>query len=141
MGVEVSEPTPTDNLEFTSFEDVLKEDNIDSSILPTWLPQGYEIADISLSESPLQKQYIAYYTCDDKNFRISVRVFMNERPEQLEMSTEYSEVYAISGINFYIFSNYDQLQAAWLINSYECSISGNLEIEEIKKMIDSIGKD
>ena len=36
--------------------------------------------------------------------------------------------------------NVEQIRAVWIVNSYECIISGDLSIEELKMMIDSIGK-
>ena len=59
---------------------------------------------------------------------------------QIEQSGSPLEVYSVDGIDYYIFDNYNTLEAVWIIDSYECYISGPIAIEEIKQIIDSIGK-
>ena len=44
----------------------------------------------------------------------------------------------VDGVESYIFSNTETLQAAWSIGEFECGISGKITLEEMKKMIDSI---
>ena len=56
------------------------------------------------------------------------------------MSTDFAEIYSHENIDYYIFSNLDQNRVAWMTASYECYISGELSIEDIKLMIDSIEK-
>ena len=47
----------------------------------------------------------------------------------------------LNQLNYYIFQNKDQLRSVWISNAYECNISGDLSVDEIKKMIDSIGEE
>ena len=96
--------------------------------------------DIRLDESPIQKTYIARYDNGDAKLRISVKSFVAADPEKIEINEDLIETYESSGIEYYIFTNMDQKQAVWLKDSYECYISGDLTIEQIKTMIDSIGK-
>ena len=58
----------------------------------------------------------------------------------VEQSEGLVEEYIVSGITYYIFENNKQVQAAWTVDSYECNISGNVTIDELKQMIDSIEK-
>ena len=72
--------------------------------------------------------------------KITVQSFLDGAPEQIEESSNLLELYTVSGIDYYIFENHDQLQAVWIIDTFECYISGELSIDEIKLMIDSIEK-
>lgn len=45
-----------------------------------------------------------------------------------------------SGVTYYIFADIDVVKAVWINGSYECDIMGNVTIEELKMMIDSIEK-
>ena len=56
----------------------------------------------------------------------------------LEVGEDFLEVYTVSGVTYYIFENLEQLQVVWIVDSYECMISGDISVEEAKKMIDSI---
>ena len=51
---------------------------------------------------------------------------------------DFLELYVVDGVEYYIFSNTETLQAAWSIGEFECIIGGKITLEETKKMIDSI---
>ena len=140
MGVEVSEPNADDQLEYTSLQDALIANGRDSSIIPVVIPEGYELTDINVEYTPWQETYIGFYSNGDSSLTISVQSYISSSPAQVELSTEYIEMYSVSGIEYYIFTNLSQNSAVWISGSYECCISGRLSIEEIKLMIDSIGK-
>lgn len=140
IGVEVSDPKAESELEYVSLQDALTKNGRDSSIVPTYIPDGYTINDIQISDSPMQKNFVAIYQNGESFLKISVKTFIDSEPEQVEQSSELIEIYSASGQDYYIFSNYSQNRAAWIIDTYECHISGNITIDELKMMIDSIGK-
>lgn len=137
---EDTEPVTDDAQQYTSLQEILAETDQATDFVPTWIPDGYELVDIRLDENPIQKTYIARYDNGDARLRISVKSFIAEDPEKVEINEDLIEIYESSGIEYYIFANMDQKQAVWIRDSYECYISGDLTVEEIKSMIDSIGK-
>lgn len=140
MGVEVSEPTPNNQEPYENLKNALREGKIDSNIIPAFLPSEYTFVDVTIDETPYQKTYIALYLSGEKTLKISIRSYMQSRPEQIEMSDGFQEIYNSDGTDYYIFTNYDVIRAAWIIDSYECVISGELSVDEVKMMIDSIKK-
>lgn len=137
---DASEPIAEDNRQYTSLQQLLVETDQEYDFVPTRIPDGYEIEDITMFENPERKTYIAFYTNGENKFRICVQSYLSSDPEKIEINEELLEVYKVAGKECYIFSNNQQLQAAWIKDSYECNISGELTVEEIKTMIDSIGK-
>ena len=137
---EVNEPSCNDEYTYSSLADALSKDGRDTKILPIWLPEGYELIDIIIDRNPVQESYLAIYENAGSRIKISVRLFLSTAPEQLEQSDNLTEIYSRNGVNYYIFENFDQLQAVWAIDSYECYISGVIDINDVKEMIDSIGK-
>jgi len=107
---------------------------------PTWFPEKYQLNDIVIEKTPLQETVLAIYTFDNHALKISVKSFLDIEPEKIEQSTELIETYIVDDVEYYIFSNHQQTRAAWLIDTYECYISGDLSIRELKAMIDSIEK-
>lgn len=140
MGVEVSEPTPDDCKVYSSLQDVLNEAKITVDLIPSLIPEGYVLSDILVDENPMQKTFIGVYSKDEASLRICVQSFLLGSPEQIEKSADFQEIYCNNGIDFYCFANHNQTSAMWIIDTYECSISGELTIAEIKAMIDSIWK-
>lgn len=118
----------------------MEEKGDDPSVLPNIAPERFELADIMVDETPRQRNYTAFYKDGDKSFKITVLSYLEERPEQQEQSEDVSELYEKNGNLYYILSNYDQSRATWIDGAYECYISGDVTIEEIKLMIDSIEK-
>ena len=140
MGVEISDATPSDIVPHSSFTEVLLEGNIPPSIIPAWIPDGYKLSEIIVDENPRQKTFVAIYISDTNMFKISVQSFLQERPERIERSDEFTELYSLGDSEYYLFTNNTTNSAVWIVDTYECYISGNLGIDEIKNMIASIQK-
>ena len=72
--------------------------------------------------------------------KITVQDYLDEKPVYVEQSEGLVEEYVASGVTYYIFADIDVVKAMWINGSYECDIMGNVTIEELKMMIDSIEK-
>ena len=127
-----------ENLPYSSLQEALEDDEITTSLVPNWFPSGYELADIKVKYSPIQTIYTAIYTNGEQNLRITLQDHLEGKPIYVEQSEGLVEEYEVSGITYYLFSNYEYNRAVWLYESYECDISGEVTIDELKKMIDSI---
>ena len=128
------------NLQFDSLQDALEEGKISTAIVPTWIPVGYDLTAITVEQSPVQNKYRATYMSGESILKITVQEHLGEAPFYVEQSDGLIEEYEISGITYYLFSDIVRMKAKWIIDSYECSISGNLTIDELKTMLNSIGK-
>lgn len=135
-----SEPSPKYDGEYSSLQDVLRANKRDDSMVPTWIPSGYTLDKIDKDISPIKEVYVAYYVNGSNELMLRLQTFVSTDLQNIEIEKDNVEVYNALGIDYYIFSNMDQLQIIWCKNSYECIISGNISITEAKKMIDSIAK-
>ena len=138
---EIDEPNPDNELPYASLQEALAHHDENYQMVPAWVPSGYTLDEIFIEDTPLQKTYIAYYENGEKALKISVRSDSSSFPEYIEKSDDFVAIYKIHGMEFYLFSNLIQTRAVWTDGSYECYISGDLTIEELKMMIDSIRKD
>lgn len=137
---EVDAPNPSSELEYGSLLELAEKHKIDLSVIPTWIPDGYTLDKIEIAENPLQEIYIAFYKNGDKRLKITVRSYLDGYPEQSEQDIGFAEKYESSGVSYFISSNYDQAKAVWINGPYECYIAGELTMDQLKLMIDSIGK-
>ena len=135
-----TETAADDARQYTSFQELLGKAGQRTDIIPTWIPDGYVLQDIRMDETPVRKIYFAYYTNGEKIIRISIQSYIDADPEKIEINGDPLEIYEVSGIEYYIYKNDESYRTAWTKDSYECYISGDLTIEEIKTMIESIGK-
>ncbi len=135
-----SEPTPDSREEFTSLQDALIKSNRDPSIVPTWIPERYQFYSISKDVSPVRESYIAYFISDSDELIIHIKSYLDNDPAHIEINDHLVEVYSFGDIDYYIFSNMDKLESIWVTGAYEGSITGNVSLEEMKLIIDSIGR-
>ena len=128
------------NLPYDSFQEALEKGNIPIEIVPAKIPDGFGLVDITVEQTPYKKIYIAKYTKAEKVLRVTVQDYLDGVPVYVEQSEGLVEEYEVSGVTYYLFKNNERTQAEWIIDSYECRITGELTIEELKIMINSIEK-
>ena len=133
-------PNEGNELSFSSLHDALVDHNISTPLAPHLIPFGYELVDITIEQTPLQKAYRATYMNGEQILKITILDHLDKYPIYAEQSDGLVEEYVVSGVTYYIFANYDNVKAVWIVDSYECYISGNVTIEEVKQMINSIEK-
>ena len=137
---EASEPMSDDQRDFTSLQEMLYENNRDTSIVPTWIPEGFILDKIEKDSSPMREIYTVRYMNGDKKIRVQVISYLSEDIQNHEVENDSLEIYIHNGIDYYIFKNVDQFRVFWMVDSYECYIAGEVSLDEIKMMIDSIQK-
>ena len=138
MGVEVSEPKADSELMFDSLQAALTDDNLPSDMVPMWIPNEFTLTEVVVDRNPKQDTYIAIYDDEYTRLKICVQSFLINRPEQVEASGDLIEIYNNHGIDYHIFKNKQVIQAVWLTDTFECYISGEISMENLKLMIDSI---
>ena len=133
-----TEPEMENNLELKSLQDALAQQKITEKIVPNWLPEGYVYKDLTVNNSPKARMIHAIFENNDERLIIKIRQTIGVQANQVEKNDNLMEVYVANGVEYYIFSNTETLQAAWSIGEFECIIGGKITLEEIKLMIDSI---
>lgn len=133
-------PEKEDSTLYSALQEALEQQNIHLALAPTWLPDGYSENDVRITDSPKHRSFITNYENGDRTIIIRIAEYLDSFPVQIERSEALIEIYSCNGIDYYIFANYDILEAAWITENYECYISGPLSISEIREIINSIGK-
>lgn len=137
---DVDNPDTHNTRQYDSLEQALAETNRENCLIPTWFPEGYVFDDVTVDETPVQRNYVGLYRNGDKYITIGIRSYEGKDPERIEIDENLIEIYNVIGVDYYIFSNLNRIRVVWIQERYECSISGELAIDEIKEIIDSIPK-
>lgn len=137
---ELTEPDRHFAQEYTSLQEALAATDCDFDAIPTWIPDGYALQGILLELNPMQNVYAAQYENGEKHLIITMRSYLGMEPEKIEVNENLIEIYNWADTEYYIFSNNQELCVLWKKDLFECRIAGELSIEEIKTMINSIGK-
>lgn len=115
---------------------VLMELGINEPLYPTWLPEDLRRAQSILNSDPLFLHEAYQGNARDLTITISptsgseTAVYQKEGVIPLE--------YIAGNTIHYIFDNTTEVTAVWNTEHYTSSIVGNITIEEIKRIIDSV---
>ena len=138
QGTTAANPERENNVELASLREALAQHEITEKIVPSWMPRGYVSKDLKIKSSPRVLNINAIYESNGTELIIKIRQTIGVQAPQVEKNDDFIELYVVDGVEYYIFSNTETLQAAWSIGEFECVISGKITLEEMKTMIDSI---
>lgn len=138
QGTTAANPEKENNLELKCLQDALAKENITEKLTPSWLPEGYENTELNVRATPKATTIYAVFEKNDVGLVINVRQTHGTPAKQVEKNDDLIEIYTANGVDYYLFSNNSKLQAKWGIGEFECIIIGQITLDEMKAMIDSI---
>ena len=110
---------------------------------PAWYPEGTELTeDIQVVEYRESSVVTCYFAYGGKDFYIEAQQYYGEERilmQTFEKDTLDVEPYYSNGRAFYIMSNMSDSRAVYSSDHTVISINGNLSLESIEQIIDSIG--
>lgn len=126
-----------------SVQAMLNVQGILGEYAPRWYPEGSKIINYSLSDDEFGLDtHVSFSVFDEKHFHIRISEFIdNEDIDNTlsERDTDFCEEYLSHDKLFYLFSNDEQMKGIWSDGKIVLSIRGDLTVQELKEMIDSIG--
>lgn len=116
----------------------LKQLGVEEPLFPTWLPDGFLLAEQEIQlEDPVVIH--ASYFNEDRVIMVAIRsIGGHDQSVTIERDSNESSIYTVNGIDHYIFSNNSQVVSSWQTPGYYVKISGDITFDETKKIIDSI---
>lgn len=138
QGTEDNDIGKQDSLEYVSLQEALDKLRISERLAPTWIPENYSLSELIVADTPREISIYALYKDENCYLNISIRRLIGSKPEEIEKSDGYILAYDANGITYYIFENNKLLQAVWVVEEFECFIAGELTLDEMKAMINSI---
>lgn len=137
---ETDAPNPEYANPCSGLQDILEISNTKAELIPTWMPDGYVEVEARMETTPVQRRFVARYQRGEDAIHIRIVNYLGDAPTRIEQTDGLIEIYPANGVDYYIFGNNGQLQAAWIIDNMECYISGPITLSEIKGIIDSLKK-
>lgn len=134
--VELPQGADTD---FLTFQEALDAYGVVDKVAPTWIPTEFALS--SVKAVPMGETVLIIAKYDTEDGRLINMFFTLGKSSFVVNETNDSktvEPYVFNGITFYISVNVDQFQADWKTDTYECTLSGDINEKELKAMIHSI---
>lgn len=138
---EQTEPVDKTDVEYSSLQEALDAYGIQEKLVPTWIPEDYELQTVEVTEIPEMNCFTATYQNEDKYITIKVNNIYDGNYITFEKNDSVVEVIEIDRIEHYIMSNTKNDKVAWHNGNNECFIvSSSVSRDELKKMVQSIYK-
>lgn len=117
----------------------------DLLVIPHWAPEGAVKADdtdVQITERKESVLLLGSYQIGTRQFIIRIQIH-NENPPKYKDSYQWDASQTVlfhdaSGFNHDIVYNNQKSSAVWTNENVECMIQGDLSVEELEAMIDSI---
>ena len=126
------------------FLDALNENKIPKSIVPTQFPESFQAEEPEIwSDNKGVFLNLPFSDSTGRSFSITIDRYTSQEYVEtwtFEKDSASVESYISGSKTFYIFSNLDVVIAVWTEGTLSESIWGNLSIDEVKLIIDSIGE-
>lgn len=133
-----------DNDRTSLFQETATQAKIPQDFVPTWVPDGFEGAEPQVDTvENYMTSIICVYSNQEKTYSVDIEHYYNKADiETLVIEKDNTNVcsYESNGKTFYIMSDMEYLTATWTDGVFVETISGQLSMDEIKQIIDSIGE-
>lgn len=112
----------------------------EAQVVPTWIPEGYSLRELSTAETPRNIRVYAYFENGEKSLSLCFIILTEQVSGGYyhEKSDDAVVIENINGIDHYFFQNCGQANCCWVTNNVECSIGGDISEEDLQKVIRSI---
>ncbi len=123
---------------FETMSDALQA--FDSPIdAPKWLPDGFVFYTAEKLPGDQRKSLTAVYKADGKTLMFNACIYTTEEAAySYEINESSGESITIAGNTYYLMSNMDQNRIVWVKGNTVYSINGDVEKEDLIKMVGSI---
>mgnify|MGYP005949669843 CR=1 FL=1 len=129
---------PREESTYASLQDALDFYHIDNNLVPTQLPAGFSVTDVSVHSANSFTMFSSQYkNMNGDTFSITIKQLHGQGASVYEKGSDI-QVVSQGGVNYYIMHNFDCITIVWCIDQFECCISGNIPEEDVLPIINSI---
>lgn len=131
------------NIEADTVQEVMAAYGVTTPMMPTWVPKGFKKNQIQVTVNPIREttDFVIDWIEKPGVSELAASVYPllpDENGSNIEKDSREPIVYEAGGVNYYIFHNLDQVDAVAYIDDCEVMFWGNVSVEEMKKIVDSV---
>lgn len=109
-------------------------------IVPMWVPEGYVLTELKTIQMASVNKVHAVLQSDGSAIILTYRISADILPSKYEKEDPAVETYECAEVQHFIMENVENISVTWTVDGAECSISTDLEKENVYKIIKSIYK-
>lgn len=119
----------------------LEQEGIFDPIIPSYLPNGYSLSDLSYFDTYEGHLYRGVFQSGEETIRLTVVVHPTNINSYYPKDDSEPEIYTASGVEHYLTTNEGEYRAIWSYGDVVCELYGLESKEELLKIIDSVYKE
>lgn len=128
----------TENEGLRQLYEAVTEQGVTEPVVPTWLPEGYELKELkTFTKSSIPKIH-AYFAMDEKYLQISIEIHSSETTNEYPKDDTNVAIYESDGVFYYIAPNEDTWKTVWTNGNVECVIITNDTEDVLYDILNSI---
>ena len=137
---------PEEPGEYTDLQEALTAYGINRPVVPKWLPEGFVLDDLIVDDLGDGDQIVfhAPYRRGNNYLIVQMDIYLENENRSQDNFWDFQKdggdpiPYEAGGITHLLTTNAGRPVALWANGPAECCISGDITMEELKQMIDSI---
>lgn len=128
----------TDNPGLQQVYNAVVELGVTEPVVPMWLPDGFELSEQNVIETPMLKGVYARFFDGKSAIIYKLDLYDGEPAHQFYRDDSYYEEYEKNGTSFHITQNNGFWTAVWTKDNIECSISVDCQEDALRRILESI---
>ena len=137
---------PEEPGEYAGLQEALTDYGLTCSVVPKWIPEGFLLGDLIVDDLDGDNQIVfhAAYRRRPGHLLVQVNVYLKNETRGPDNFWDFQKdegdpiPYETGGITHLLTTNAGRPVALWANGPAECTITGDITMDELKKMIDSI---
>lgn len=136
---------PEEGTEYSNLQEALDDCGLTLPVAPKWIPEGLELIQLIVdTNDPTSLAFVTYYHGDDTTLLISLHIFLTREDGGHGGYGDFQKdegdpiPYEAGGITHLLSTNAGRPIALWVNGPVEGSIIGDITMDELKQIIDSI---
>ncbi len=130
-----------DQRDYDSLEAALVDCGRDAGLVPRWIPDSMASSGAQYRRTEVQEIFSAAYSGNGRTVRVTIAYYVNEAPGAISPSGDLVERISRNGTAYFYFAEEEGVRAAWIYGAYACEIAGDITMEQLKAMVDSVELD
>ena len=128
----------TDNPGLKQVYDAVVEIGVTVPVVPMWLPEGSELVELTVVETPMQKRVYARFAVGERDITINVGIVDTVKASDYYRENQEPHEYEKTGITHHIMRNKDVWTVVWTQDKIECSLAIDCQEDTLYQILDSI---
>lgn len=136
--VDVEYVFQTDNPGLQQVYDAVVELGVTEPLVPMWLPEGYELIELTSQKTPVQHNIWAWFTLGEKELVLKINFYTEKPARQFFRDDSHYESYEKNGTTYNITYNAGWWAVVWTKDNIECFLTLDCQEETLRRILGSI---